>query len=370
MNNKRSCLLPAFVIVLLSVICAYKACQWYTTFLLQRMANEYYQKVHPGANVDRRYLKGRQRKESFLPNSEKRVNMTTLSEDPYIFLYKRFLSEDECSAVIEFGEKEGLAPLGVAKNGKIEKTKWRTSDGLWLSSDIVKADSIVDKVNKRVEDTLGYRNSHEVPELKRYAENEYYTTHNDFGNPSTRIATAVLFLQNADEGGEFTFTKKVEKKDSSHFIAHSQKRMRMGDKRERINERVQEKISRLVQSSENVKQIYYSTEDEDNDNFPSFREDIEECENPEMKIKTEVGDMIVFYYFSEKDPPPYCFLGDNACINFWLLEFCFCTNSVMYDDRLMHKSCPVYKGTKYSMTYWMHSTFCNQGDALLPFGAC
>ena len=362
-------LIACFVVLLLSGTCVYKAYQWYITLLLQRMANEYYQNVHPGANIDRRYLTGLQRKESYLPNSDKRMNLTTLSEDPYIFLYNKFLSEDECSQLIAAGERVGLSPQ-VTESGK---SPWRTSKGVSLSEE--EDGSIVHRINKRVEDILGYNNSRESPELKRYTENEYYFSHNDAFNPLTRIATAVLILQNADEGGEFAFTN-LRRKGKDVANSQIQKVTSMGDvevlRRKHSKEHAQEKLSVLIENSE-LQELFYKKDHNSREDIDlnEIMKEVEKCENPDMKINTEVGDMIVFYYFSDKDPPSYCYNGNDACITFWLFgKVCFCDNEVMYDERLEHTVCPVYKGTKYSMTYWMRSTICNPSEKVGAFGQC
>lgn len=79
------------------------------------------------------------------------------------------------------------------------------------------------------------------------------------------------------------------------------------------------------------------------------------CPNAELKFKLQTGDMLVFYYFPREDQPDSCILGRNACITLLgVFEYCSFNDDCIYGDhRLTHASCPIFNGTKYSLTYWM-----------------
>ena len=82
------------------------------------------------------------------------------------------------------------------------------------------------------------------------------------------------------------------------------------------------------------------------------------CPDADKKFSLRAGDLLIFYYFPSKDVPKSCILSfgnKEVCVKlFGIVNYCFTPTCNYHDARLRHASCPVFKGTKYSLTYWIH----------------
>ena len=188
-------------------------------------------------------------------------------------------------------------------------------------------------------------------EVKEYREGQYYLPHEDafYSRPNDRFGTAIIFLQPAEDGGEFTFLGPHRLSAETDLEEYDDERddMQLANVSSPQAEEYMKKI--MTKGSAILQQMTRNTK--------VFAQ-IKSCGNAEYTYKLRTGDMLVFYYFPRKEQPDSCILGKDACITlFGIFEYCsFNKNCVLGDHRLVHASCPIFKGTKYSLTYWMSST--------------
>ncbi|KAH7661871.1 Procollagen-proline dioxygenase protein [Dioscorea alata] len=142
---------------------------------------------------------------------------TQLSWHPRIFIYKGFLSDEECEHLIELG-KDKLQPSMVthSDSGKITFTKHRTSSSTFLHKH---QDEIVTRIEERIATwTFLPEENGEVLQILHYGHGEKYDPHLDFfldkvdPKPSGhRVATVLMYLSNVRKGGETVFPYLKEK---------------------------------------------------------------------------------------------------------------------------------------------------------------
>lgn len=298
--------------------------------------------------------------------------MKTISRDPYIFLYENFLTKEECAKIIAASNEIRLSRnitrdsgIQTDPNTKIESGDlsqnssahsmpftYRNSTNVWIES----SHKVIKPIDTKLQNVLGSSlREYEPSEVKEYREGQYYLPHEDtlYTIPTDRFGTAVIFLQHAEDGGEFTFL-------GPHRLSAEPPALGTYDNE---GDDVQIANASTPQAEEYMKKIMTKGSailQQMTRNSKVFAH-IKSCGNSEYTYKLRTGDMLVFYYFPRKEQPASCILGLEACITlFGMIKYCsFNKNCVLGDHRLVHASCPIFKGTKYSLTYWMSSTIGN-----------
>ena len=112
--SSKTSWLMVLMLILLTTIVLYTFFEDYLyymrTHLLAKIIRE--RRRNPWT-IDRRQLTGKDRLESYIPYLDKSsYNFTILSEDPYIVLFKNFLSDEECEEFMSVA-KAHLRPSGV-----------------------------------------------------------------------------------------------------------------------------------------------------------------------------------------------------------------------------------------------------------------
>ncbi|KAF5828965.1 hypothetical protein DUNSADRAFT_16745 [Dunaliella salina] len=136
-----------------------------------------------------------------------------LTWDPKIFLYKNFLSSDECDELIRQASPH-LERSGVSdpKTGKGTEQKVRTSSGMFFKRG---ANELVQNIEERVAKwvMVPVENGEGLQVLK-YNETQKYDAHHDYfsfegrdDNGGNRMVTVLMYLSDVEEGGETVFPK-------------------------------------------------------------------------------------------------------------------------------------------------------------------
>ncbi|XP_006650749.1 probable prolyl 4-hydroxylase 4 [Oryza brachyantha] len=138
-------------------------------------------------------------------------NVTVVSWKPRIFLYKGFLSDDECDHLVKLG-KEKMKRSMVADNesGKSVMSEVRTSSGMFLDK---KQDPVVSGIEKRIAAwTLLPEENAENIQILRYEHGQKYDPHFDYFHDKVnqlqgghRYATVLTYLSTVEKGGETIF---------------------------------------------------------------------------------------------------------------------------------------------------------------------
>ena len=139
-------------------------------------------------------------------------NVVRLSDAPRAFLYRGFLTPEECEHIIRVGEPHLHRSAVVAgqddatgeDKGAIDDI--RTSYGMFLPKAY---DDVTLAVERRVEafSRVPYENQEQL-QLLRYVDGQQYKDHMDglvSPNGGRRIATVLMFLHEPDVGGETSF---------------------------------------------------------------------------------------------------------------------------------------------------------------------
>jgi hypothetical protein len=140
--------------------------------------------------------------------------MSVLSWKPRIFLYKNFLSAEECDYLINLG-RDKLERSKVVGSKQDEVIADRSSSGYWITYD---KSEFVDKKIAAV--THLPLNQGEQLHLLHYEKTQQYKPHMDWfprglsdaqeeqiKTHGQRIATMIIFLAEVEEGGETWFPK-------------------------------------------------------------------------------------------------------------------------------------------------------------------
>lgn len=139
-----------------------------------------------------------------------------LSWKPRSFLYKGFLSEEECDHLIYLARNK-LEKSMVADNesGKSVLSQIRTSSGMFISKGH-------DEIVRRIEDKIAVwtflpKENGEALQVLRYENGEKYEPHFDYFHDKQnqalgghRVATVLMYLSNVVRGGETVFPNSMD----------------------------------------------------------------------------------------------------------------------------------------------------------------
>ncbi|XP_047320820.1 probable prolyl 4-hydroxylase 7 [Impatiens glandulifera] len=156
------------------------------------------------------------------------TRVTQISWHPRAFIYKGFLSEEECDHFIHLakGKLEKSVVTDFEYGNVLSKT--RTSSGMFLQP---AQDKIVADIETRISSwTFLPEENGEPIQVVHYEIGEKYESHYDNfveeanlgGINNSRIATVLMYLSNVDKGGEtvFPFSEKkdiVQSKDDNSY---------------------------------------------------------------------------------------------------------------------------------------------------------
>lgn len=136
-----------------------------------------------------------------------------LSWEPRIFLFKHFLSDDECDHMIRIATpRVHRSGVSNAVTGASEFDEVRTSSGTFFNR---REDEIVGRIEDRVAMwTMLHVNNAEGMQVLHYEKTQKYDPHHDYfsfeageDNGGNRMATVLMYLSNVEEGGETVFPK-------------------------------------------------------------------------------------------------------------------------------------------------------------------
>ncbi|KAG8098631.1 hypothetical protein GUJ93_ZPchr0013g34198 [Zizania palustris] len=138
-------------------------------------------------------------------------SVTVISWKPRIFLFKGFLSYDECDHLVKLG-KEKLKRSMVADNesGKSVMSEARTSSGMFLDT---QRDPVVSAIEERIAawSLLPEENAENI-QILRYEHGQRYDPHFDYFHDKVnqlqgghRYATVLMYLSTVEKGGETVF---------------------------------------------------------------------------------------------------------------------------------------------------------------------
>ncbi|KAK3227771.1 hypothetical protein Dsin_007633 [Dipteronia sinensis] len=145
------------------------------------------------------------------------TRVTQLSWSPRAFLYKGFLSDEECDHLIDLA-KDKLEKSMVADNesGKSVESEVRTSSGMFLNK---AQDEVVAAVEDRIAawTFLPIENGESI-QILHYENGQKYEPHFDYFHDKVnqqlgghRIVTVLMYLSDVEKGGETIFPNSEEK---------------------------------------------------------------------------------------------------------------------------------------------------------------
>ncbi|XP_059452062.1 probable prolyl 4-hydroxylase 7 [Corylus avellana] len=136
---------------------------------------------------------------------------TPLSWHPRAFVYKNFLTDEECDHLITLSrDKLELSMVADNESGKSIKSEVRTSSGMFLQK---AQDEIVAGIETRIAawTFLPVENG-ESMQILHYEHGQKYEPHFDFFHDKAnqelgghRVATVLMYLSNVEKGGETVF---------------------------------------------------------------------------------------------------------------------------------------------------------------------
>ncbi|KAF0920009.1 hypothetical protein E2562_032493 [Oryza meyeriana var. granulata] len=137
--------------------------------------------------------------------------VSAVSWRPRVFVYKGFLSDDECDHLVKLGKKT-LQKSMVADNrsGKSVMSEVRTSSGMFLDK---RQDPVVSRIEKRIAAwTFLPEENAENFQILRYEHGQKYKPHFDYFHDKVnqalgghRYATVLMYLSTVEKGGETVF---------------------------------------------------------------------------------------------------------------------------------------------------------------------
>ncbi|CAA0383997.1 unnamed protein product [Arabidopsis thaliana] len=140
------------------------------------------------------------------------TRITQLSWTPRAFLYKGFLSDEECDHLIKLakGKLEKSMVVADVDSGESEDSEVRTSSGMFLTK---RQDDIVANVEAKLAAwTFLPEESGEALQILHYENGQKYDPHFDYFYDKKalelgghRIATVLMYLSNVTKGGETVF---------------------------------------------------------------------------------------------------------------------------------------------------------------------
>ena len=155
----------------------------------------------------------------------------TLSWEPRIFVYHNFLSADECLHLIHLGAPHMEKSTVVdSATGKSVGSQIRTSSGVFLRR---RQDDVVRGIEDKIAAFSMIPADHgEGMQVLHYEVGQKYEAHYDYFHDSVntqnggqRVATALLYLSDVDEGGETVFpnTKVPEGRNQALYSPCAQR---------------------------------------------------------------------------------------------------------------------------------------------------
>ncbi|KAJ4760555.1 2-oxoglutarate (2OG) and Fe(II)-dependent oxygenase superfamily protein [Rhynchospora pubera] len=151
------------------------------------------------------------RKKVQAPGSFDPASVVTLSWKPRIFLYKGFLSHEECDHIIKLARSKLKKSMVVDnESGKSVMSQVRTSSGMFLDK---RQDEVISRIEKRIASwTLLPEENAESIQVLRYDLTEKYDAHFDYFHDKYnqvrgghRYATLLMYLSDVEMGGETVF---------------------------------------------------------------------------------------------------------------------------------------------------------------------
>eukprot|EP00884_Botryococcus_braunii_P010199 jgi/Botrbrau1/19180/Bobra.0077s0088.2 len=140
-------------------------------------------------------------------------SVEVVSWSPRAFLYKNFLTEEECDYIIDHARAR-MSKSTVVDNdtGKSVDSEIRTSTGMFYNRN---ENEVITRIEKRiaVATNLPQENG-EAIQVLHYQDGQKYEPHNDYffdsynqrpENGGQRIATVLMYLSTPEEGGETVF---------------------------------------------------------------------------------------------------------------------------------------------------------------------
>ncbi|TYK15293.1 putative prolyl 4-hydroxylase 7 [Cucumis melo var. makuwa] len=266
------------------------------------------------------------------------TRVTQLSWQPRAFLYKGFLSDEECDHLIDLA-KDKLEKSMVADNesGKSVSSEVRTSSGMFLRK---AQDKIVAGVEARIAAwTLLPAENGESIQILHYENGQKYEPHFDFFHDKVnqelgghRIATVLMYLSNVEKGGETIFPnsefKESQEKDDSWSDCS-----RKG----------------YAGSTHRLANILYGE--------PTWFEPLLSDFPRVARLYYRFAIMLLGFGIVPSYTPygstTWLFIAVKAQKGDALLFFSLHLDATT-DERSLHGSCPVIEGEKWSATKWIH----------------
>ncbi|KAF5189923.1 Prolyl 4-hydroxylase [Thalictrum thalictroides] len=144
--------------------------------------------------------------------------VTQISWHPRAFLYKNFLTDEECDHLISLSMGKLRKSMVIdSENGTSVPSKYRTSSGFFL----LQEDEVATRISARIAAWTFLPPDHaEAFHILRYNRGEKYDPHYDFfvdnmhtRNAGQRYATVLMYLSNVEKGGETIFPYSEAKLD-------------------------------------------------------------------------------------------------------------------------------------------------------------
>ncbi|KAL5198286.1 hypothetical protein ABZP36_001798 [Zizania latifolia] len=137
--------------------------------------------------------------------------VTAVSWRPRIFVYRGFLSDDECDHFVKLGKKKMQRSMVADRNsGANVMSEVRTSSGMFLDK---RQDPVVSRIEKRIAawTFLPEENAENI-QILRYEHGQKYDPHFDYFQDKVnqalgghRYATVLMYLSTVEKGGETVF---------------------------------------------------------------------------------------------------------------------------------------------------------------------
>ncbi|XP_072951891.1 probable prolyl 4-hydroxylase 6 [Typha angustifolia] len=143
------------------------------------------------------------------------AKVTQISWKPRAFLYKGFLSDEECDHLIKLGKsKLEESKVADSDSGESVKSEVRTSSGMFLEK---RQDEIVAGIERRIAGwTFLPEENAESLQILRYENGQKYDPHFDYFSDKNnqvrgghRAATVLMYLSDVKKGGETVFPNAV-----------------------------------------------------------------------------------------------------------------------------------------------------------------
>jgi len=145
--------------------------------------------------------------------------MEVVAWKPRAFLFRNFLTEEECDHLVATAEPTMVKSTVVDNNsGKSVASNIRTSSGTFLTR---KQDDVIAKLEAKIAEASQIpEDNGEGIQILHYEIGQKYEAHydyfhdkfnNDASKGGQRIATMLMYLTTVDEGGETVFPASVDK---------------------------------------------------------------------------------------------------------------------------------------------------------------